>query len=394
METTPRSWLDSSEIVAGLVLLDRLQPSIVNPADLYMEYKEIIPLKRDGLSIEEIIIRVGLTPVTAAIRAARTINGEIEPLAWVNILEKLSIKAKVASQVMPKIEQLQRGEHVDVDEIITNLSLLNSNVRELIPLSEVEPTKVIWIKTGYRPLDFHLGGVPDSSLTILAASPGIGKTTLAIKVAIEMVKKYVKKKVAVFTLEMTNGQICKRAIEIDESLSDKEKRENILIADATMNVKQVFAVASQAAARHDLSLVVVDYADLLISGEQSEATMGIIYRTLQQLAKQIETPVLLVSQLNRGTYGGGIPKVNHIRYSGMAEACAAVILLAYNPFNILADFGKQDTLPIIEGLAYIIVGKSKYGYRRGSPGAIQVEWDGAFGWGNGSKRENWFALAS
>jgi replicative DNA helicase len=394
MTIKERSWLESSEIVAGLILLDKLQPTVVNPSDLYMEYKEIIPLKRDGISNEEIITRVGLTPVTTALRAAKTINGEIEPLVWVSILEKLAVKARVASKVMPKIEKLQRGEHVDVNEVLADLSVLEHNAGELIPLSEVKPTKAVWIKTGYRPLDFHVGGVPDASLTILAASPGIGKTTLAIKIAIEMVKKYTSKKVAIFTLEMTNGQICKRAIEVDDTLSDEDKRKNILIADATMNVKQVFAIASQAAAKYSLSLIVVDYADLLVSGDQSEATMGVIYRTLQQLAKQIGVPVLLVSQLNRGTYGGGIPKVNHIRYSGMAEACAASILLAYNPFNILADFGRQDSLPIIEGMAYLIVGKSKYGYKRGSPGAIQIEWDGAFGWGNESKKENWFVLAS
>ena len=72
---------------------------------------------------------------------------------------------------------------------------------------------------------------------------------------------------------------------------------------------------------------------MLVEGEQSEAVMGVIYRSLAMLAKTTGVPVILICQLNRTQYTGGIPKINHIRYSGMAEMMSSLILLLYNPLT-------------------------------------------------------------
>ena len=102
---------------------------------------------------------------------------------------------------------------------------------------------------------------------------------------------------------------------------------------------------------------------------------------LAMLAKKTGIPVLLICQLNRSTYVSGMPRINHIRYSGMAEMMAAMIILVYNPNNILADGTDSKALPPVEGKGYLIEGKSRFGFKHHSPGAAQVDWDGLMGWG-------------
>jgi len=63
---------------------------------------------------------------------------------------------------------------------------------------------------------------------------------------------------------------------------------------------------------------------------------------------------------------------------------SALILLIYNPNNVFADFRSDDTLVAQDGIGYIIVGKSRFGFKKGAPGAIQVSWDGLAGWGEES----------
>jgi replicative DNA helicase len=122
--------------------------------------------------------------------------------------------------------------------------------------------------------------------------------------------------------------------------------------------------------------------------------MGLIYRTLSMLAKKTGIPVVLISQLNRATYTGGVPKVNHLRYSGMAEAMSALILLIYNPSNIYAGFTPTTELATVLGYGYLIVGKSRFGFKHGGPGAIQIGWskEDASGWAD--EDNGWFNLVA
>jgi replicative DNA helicase len=248
-------------------------------------------------------------------------------------------------------------------------------------MSEIAPEENSWILTGWEPIDKFIGGIIKAGLITIGASPGVGKTTLVLKLATSMVKKYKKKKVAIFTLEMTTGQITQRALEVAKIT--KEEKERILLGDSSFSISDIYATAARYAANEDLSMIAVDFADLLIEGEASESVMGNIYKTLSLLAKKTGVPVVLISQLNRNTYTGGTPKVNHLRYSGMSEAMSALILLIYNPHNILVDTnGGKSELETIEGRGYLIEGKSRFGYKKGGPGAVMIEWDGAGGWGD------------
>lgn len=136
--------------------------------------------------------------------------------------------------------------------------------------------------------------------------------------------------------------------------------------------------------------ICMDFADLMLEREEDEQSVGYIYRKCATLAKKTNTQVILISQLSRA-YVGGLPRVHHIRWSGLAEAMAALILLLYNPNQIFANQGKDNRLPDIPGMGYIIQGKSRFGYKmEGGVGAVQVEWDGKQAWGHQSM--GWYPL--
>ena len=377
-------WLDYSEIVTGLVLKNRLDPNSVNPEDLYGDYANIIPILRNGGALEDVIDKCGLSEVRAAQHAVDSINGELKPLAWLKLLEQSASKYKHGMEIGRIAQKLQDGDDVELGKLLQLTSQIDLGYRGMTPLSEVEPMKNPWIKTGYEPIDSNIGGIPKAGLVLIAASPGIGKTTLGLKIGLSMVRKYKKKKVAIYTLEMLMSQLVQRYLGMDESVT-LEERARILASETSYSVNEIYALASQTAATEDLACIIIDFADLMVSGEQTESVMGAIYRALSVLAKQTGVPVILICQLNRSTYTGGLPKINHIRYSGMAEAMASLILLLYNPNAIMADFKSENTLIAEEGIGYILVGKSRFGFKMGVPGAIKVPWDGLAGWGDTSQ---------
>ena len=377
-------WIEASEIVGGLALKERLDPNAVNLDTVFPPYNDVIAMLRDGKDVTTIIEKVSFAAVDACMQAEERVNGTLDPMKWLKLLEETASSAKAADKLEPLVRQMRDGQKIDVGSAMAIISMADQGYTELTPMSKIEPQKNPWILTGYEPIDKHIGGLPEAGLIVVGASPGVGKTTLMLKIAKSMVKKHKKKKVAIFTLEMTMTQITSRMLEIDDTLTDSEK-DRILLGETAYNVKEIYAIASRTAASDNLSLICIDFADQMVEGEQTESIMGQIYRVLSMLAKRTGVPVLLLSQLNRETYKGGEPRINHLRYSGMAEAMSALILLIYNPSNILISFEKdKSVLPTTPGIAYLLVGKSRFGFKEGAPGGIKVEWDGKLGWGDKS----------
>jgi len=286
------------------------------------------------------------------------------------------------------------GLPIDPGKLIQFVSELDLGHRALTPLDQVEPEAGQWIKTGYAPIDDYVGGIPKAGLIALAGGTGIGKTTLALKLAISMIRKYkghrksknqpeaeAPGKVAIFSLEMLLSQIMARLLDVDESLT-KEERSRILASESAYTVGEIYAMAARAAANENLKTIIIDFADMLIEGEQSEAAMGIIYRTLAVLAKTTGVPVILVCQFSRKQDATGIPKITWIRYSAMAEMMSALVLMLYNPSVTITDVNANAVLPFYPDKGYIIVGKSRFGFKMKKPGAVQVDFDGKTGWGD------------
>lgn len=382
-QVTAFKWQDASEVVAGYLISGELSGNSVNPVNLYPPYGEIVSHLREGKDRDELLEVIGLEAHNAAEQARERVSGKIPPIKWIQILDRCALNAQASADLKKMAKDLEEGKPVDIGVGLTVLSRLELGQPRLVPMTSIEATKEdkLMVRTGYEPWDKHIGGIPDSGLTIIASTPGVGKTSLALKLAKCKVRLEKDTKVAIFTLEMTMSQLAMRLLQIDRSLT-KEQKSRILMGDTIFGISELYAVASRAAAQDKLGMIVIDFADLLVEGEQSESIMGVIYRTLSILAKRTGVPVVLISQLNRNTYAGGEPRINHIRYSGVAEQMAGLIVLVYNPTAILADYSGESKLEKIPGKGYLIIGKSRFGTAEGQLGAIQLDWDGGVGWGD------------
>lgn len=402
--TNKMVWLDRSEIVTGLVLNGDLDVNLVNADDFYPPYNEIIVTIRKGGTTEEVVAKHGFSYYQAATMAANAVNADKEqqkkkPVDWITLLSQVASYYKYGQELAKMADTLIMGQAIDPGKLLQFVGELDLGYRALTPLDEVEPEAGQWIKTGYGPIDHYIGGIPKAGLIALAGGTGIGKTTLALRVAVDMLRLYSGKKtkkhkevlyadvsvekgkVAMFSLEMLLSQVVARILNVDSSIT-KEERSRLLASESAFTVGEIYAVAARTAAQENLKAIIIDFADMLVEGEQSEAVMGVIYRSLAMLAKTTGVPVILVCQLNRTQYTGGIPKINHIRYSGMAEMMSSLILLLYNPSSTVADMQANAILPFYPDKGYIIVGKSRFGFKEGRPGAIQVDFKGETGWGD------------
>jgi len=250
-------------------------------------------------------------------------------------------------------------------------------------LSDAPPMGNIWRKTGYAPLDDNMFGIPESSLTVIGGAPGVGKTSFLLRLLINAAKD--GNKVWFASLEMTLAQIAYRTVQIDKTMTHKTKQERILIADQALTLSEIYSEGSRVAANHpDLHLIAVDFADMIIPDRHTPQGVAMVdqtYRTMASLAKQIDVPVIVLSQLNYN-YVGGRPRVNHLRGSRLIEALGAMVILLYNPDQIDVEQGDDELGYAGDGIGWIIQGKSRYGFKHGGPIAVPVPWCGGKGWSN------------
>lgn len=393
-------WLDRTEIVTGLILHDYIDVNIVNADDFFAPYNDIIGALRKGATREDIVTKFGFSYLKTAEMAASAVmtdDAENKPIDWLNLLEQAASYYRYGQELAKMADTLMMGQPVDPGRMLQFVSEMDLGHRALTPLDQVEPEAGQWIKTGYAPIDDFIGGVPKAGLTTLAGGTGIGKTTLALKIGLSMVRQYTGKKkkgskkkddwderpgkIAIFSLEMLLSQIVARLINLDESIT-KEERSRILASESAYTVGEIYAVAARTAANENLKAIIIDFADMLVEGEQSESVMGVIYRSLAVLAKTTGVPVILICQFSRKEDATGIPKITWMRYSAMAEMMSSLCLLLYNPSSTVVDVKANAILPFYTDKGYIIVGKSRFGFKMGFPGAVQVGFKGETGWGD------------
>ena len=233
------------------------------------------------------------------------------------------------------------------------------------------------LSTLYMDLDRRIYGLNRSDLIILAARPGMGKTSFAMNIVTNVGKKYQDTSIAVFSLEMSKEQIVSRMISSEASLtsdamktgtippekwkdigraSDVLSRLNIYIDD-TPGIT-VAAMKAKLRRMKNLGLVVIDYLQLMTSGkavESRQQEVSEFSRALKLLAKELEVPVVALSQLNRGPEmrNDKKPQLSDLRESGSIEQDADVVFLVHRP-----DFYDKEDRP---GEADIIMAKHRNG---------------------------------
>lgn len=216
-------------------------------------------------------------------------------------------------------------------------------------------SKLRGVPTGFTDLDTKLAGMQDSNLVILAARPGVGKTTLALNMALHIATKE-KKPVGFFSLEMSKEELVDRLLvgqaDIDAwklktgklSQEDVKKLTQAMgeLADAPiyiddtpgMSVMEMRTKARKLKIETDLQLVIVDYLQLAHSGKKFDSRVNevsYISQGLKNLARELRIPVLSLSQLSRAIEQRGTkkPQLSDLRESGAIEQDADVVMFIY-----------------------------------------------------------------
>lgn len=243
------------------------------------------------------------------------------------------------------------------------------------------------VPTGFSELDNLLAGFQKSDLVILAARPSIGKTTLALDIARNVAKKNIP--VGIFSLEMSSQQLTDRLIAAEARVDSWKLRTGRLSSDdefarirdaleilanapifiddeASNNILQMRAKARRLQAEHGLGLLIVDYIQLMVPRQRVDSAvqqMTEISRSLKGLARELDVPVLAISQLSRAVEARHppIPKLHDLRDSGSIEQDADVVMFIYREDRYKENTDRQN-------IAEILVEK----HRNGPIGKIEL----------------------
>jgi hypothetical protein len=343
-------------------------------------YDQIVKEVVAGKDQADIIGHVGFQPVQTALLAADSVK-DTDTSSYIKLLETVATRVQVGASLDKSVRRLLKGEEIDISRAGAELSKLEINRFNWRSGDQIEPRKAKWIPTYWEGWDEYFGGMPASGMILVGAPPKTGKTTTVVKLIDKMTRK--KKKVGLLSLEMKAEEIMARWFEIRPNLPDGQ-RKLLRMDDGIYDVDSAsVAISRLIASDPEIYCVFIDFADLMTpkGGREDTANASYIYMTIANTAKLIDRPIVLLCQLS-DKYIGGIPRVNHIRYSRLAEAMAYMIVLIYNPDGIFVDMGKDNKankLPYIEGSSYLIMGASRGGYKSGI-GAIRFGFTGERGW--------------
>ena len=237
--------------------------------------------------------------------------------------------------------------------------------------------KLRGVSTGFNDLDSYLGGLQKSDLIILGGRPSLGKTSLALDIARHVALKE-KVPVGIFSLEMSRDQVVDRLIAAESTVglwkirtgrlsTDEEINDFTLIQDAlsrlseapifiddaaSPTIMQIRTMARRLQAETNLGLIVVDYLQLIspsLYRESSVQQFSEISRSLKALSRELNIPVLALSQLNRAVESrpGCRPKLSDLRETGSLEQDADVVLFVYREDRYKEDVENKNIAEII-----------------------------------------------
>ena len=270
------------------------------------------------------------------------------------------------------------------------------------------------IKTGYWELDRDTGGFHGGEFTIIAARPSMGKTAFALNLAEQMamgtnepgcsLRQAVRPQVpvGVFSLEMSGPSLVQRMVSAWSGIPSTRLREGIpagpefdlataalaqiseaplLIDDSpSVTLSILRARARRMVLQHGAKAIVIDYLQLLTAPDKAKESRQVevstISRGIKALARELNVPIVALSQLNRGPEGrdGNRPRLSDLRESGSLEQDADVVLLLHREeYYHVQDPSWKDQNPDKVGTAELIIAKQ----RNGPTGVITLLWDSA-----------------
>lgn len=421
---------EAEKAVLGSMLMDR--DAIIDVADVLIKedfyqsnngiiFESMVELYREGKSVDMITLQNKLkekalpeamqdldyfrslleaVQTSANAKQYATIVKEKAVLRrLIKVTEKITADCYLGKDDFSSILE---GTEKDIFHLLQNASGREDFVpiREVVmnTLDEIEAAsknkgKITGIPTGFTDLDYKLTGLHPSQLLIVAARPAMGKTAFVLNIAQHVAfRQHIP--VAIFSLEMSKEQLTTRLMAMESMIDsqllrtgDLENQDweklmesaavighSPLIIDDTpgLTISELRSKCRRYKQSQGVGLVIIDYLQLMAGSGRSESRqqeISEISRSLKALAREIDAPIIALSQLNRAVDSrtDHKPVLSDLRESGSIEQDADVIMFIYRD-----DYYNPDTEK--KNLAEIIVAKQ----RSGSTGSIELAWLGQY----------------
>ncbi|MCH5236793.1 MAG: replicative DNA helicase [Muribaculaceae bacterium] len=374
-------------------------------------------LRKDG-TLEEVGGALHITELTARVYSSANIEYHAGIIAQkylarrlINFAANVETKAYDESNDIEELLQEAESKLFDISQNqlkreVTQIDPVVNLALEQIQNAANSESGLSGLQTGYRELDKITSGWQNSDLIIIAARPAMGKTAFVLSMAKNMSVDF-NLPIAIFTLEMSNVQLIKRLISNVASLEgekiksgrltpDEENRLNSrirniygapLYLDETpgLSITELRTKARKLVREKGVRMIMIDYLQLMnASGLKlgsREQEVSTISRSLKALAKELDIPIIALSQLNRSTESreDKRPVLSDLRESGAIEQDADIVCFIHRPeyYTKATEDGEGNS---IKGLAYLIVAK----HRSGAVGDVKLHFISKY-----AKFENW-----
>lgn len=420
---TPPHHLEAEEAVLGSVLIDPESffdvAQFLKPDDFYsvkhgwvwdvFTYLHDLRTPIDLLTVQDELERRGqLGEIGGPAYLTRLVTltpTAYNAAAYGRLVEEAAIRRRLI-RAASNIAKLAYETGADINTVVSDSEKALFEVSERRNLHELKPIKnvaseyydrvqylydhrdeILGVPTGFRDLDKLLGGMQPSDLLILAGRPGRGKTSLLLSVALNAAKIY-RKRVAVFSLEMSNEQLVQRLVAQETGINSHRLRLGRLEEDEWPRFNQAISLLSDTGIYLDdtpaisalglrtkcrrlnseikLDLIVVDYLQLMVGdGRMENRVQEVSYlsRSLKALARELNVPVLTAAQLSRAVEqrSGQKPMLSDLRESGSIEQDSDVVMFLHHPDD-------WDEEPQRKSITEIMVAK----HRNGPTGSVEL----------------------
>lgn len=420
--------IDVEKSLLGAMILDidaiTTASELLKKEDFYKEshkiiYQVLIDMYRANETIDTILLKSrlhemkllndigGLDYLTSLTDAGTLITNAKQ---YSKIIEEKSILRrliKASSDIVSKgYEETKAEELLEVaEQKIFDISqkknregfshihdILEETYDEIERLAEAGGT-ITGLSTGFKKIDEKTSGLQDSDLILIAARPSMGKTSFAINIAQNAAVRE-EANVAIFSLEMSKSQLVQRMLSTealitvgnvrDGKLSEDDwiklskasanlAKANIFIDDTPgINLMEMRAKCRRLQMEHGIDLIMIDYLQLMSSvsnGESRQQEISNISRGLKGLAREMECPLIALSQLSRAPEqrADHRPILSDLRDSGAIEQDADIVMFLYRD-----EYYNEDTES--QGIGEVIISKQ----RNGETGTVELAWLGQY----------------
>ena len=419
--------LEAEQSVVGAMLIDRdaieVASEIINSGDFYNKqlgtlFETMVELNKEGSAVDVVTLqnRLREKSVPPQVSSAEFIAGLVQAVPtsanvkyYANIVSDKSTLRKLihfgeetinscytdANDVAGVIEQVEKGvyqinrrknlnDFVPIDQVVMN-------ALDRIEQASRMKGNVTGLSSGFTDLDYKTAGFHNSDLVLIAARPAMGKTAFVLNIAEYMAFRS-NKCVAIFSLEMSKEQLVNRLLSMESHVDSQHIRtgnmtemdwENLiesagvvgrsrLIIDDTpgITIQELRSKCRKYKMEHGLDIIMIDYLQLMSgsggkSSESRQQEISEISRSLKALARELDVPVIALSQLSRAVESrpDHRPMLSDLRESGAIEQDADMVMFIYRD-----DYYNKDTEK--KGISEIIIAKQ----RSGPIGTVELVW--------------------